>query len=135
MQGEQPSDNSPTMSISIDPVPTLLIALWVVLAPLLIQAALAARTPDAIQQVAGTVDPNRAPWWELTILPRIGPTTSRAIVAHRKSRGIHQPPGALGTFAVPDDLRVIRGVGPVTVRRIAGELTFGETGPVTPPDR
>ena len=135
MQGEQPSDNSRTTSTSIDPVPTLLIALWVVLAPLLIQAALAARTPDEIPLVAGTVDPNLAPWWELTILPRIGPTTSRAIVAHRKSRETHHPPGALRAFAVPTDLRVIRGIGPVTVRRIAGELTFGETKPVTPHDR
>ena len=72
-----------------------------------------------------TVEPNLAPWWELTVLPRIGETTARAIVTYRGS-----PPDGRGkgrtppVFQTPGDLARVRGIGPKTVTRIAPCLRF-----------
>jgi len=59
------------------------------------------------------IDPNRADEVTLDRLPGIGPTASSAIVAARDS-GI--------VFRRPDDLLVVRGIGPASVKRIAGAL-------------
>ena len=72
-----------------------------------------------------TVEPNLAPWWELTVLPRIGETTARAIVMYRESPGnsgekARTPPA----FQIPGDLARVRGIGPKTVTRIAPYLRF-----------
>ena len=72
-----------------------------------------------------TVEPNLAPWWELTVLPRIGETTARAIVTYRDNprngEGVGKTPPA---FQTPGDLTRVRGIGPKTVTRIAPYLRF-----------
>lgn len=72
-----------------------------------------------------TVEPNLAPWWELTVLPRIGETKARTIVTYRDTtrngEGVGATPPA---FQTPGDLARVRGIGPKTVARIAPYLRF-----------
>lgn len=55
------------------------------------------------------VDINQAAWPELAELPEIGPTLARRIVESRESAG---------PFADHDDLRRVRGIGPLTLERM-----------------
>ncbi len=88
--------------------------------------------------VQSTVNPNSAPWWELTILPGVGPTKARDIVGFREQRG-----SALGSdddddsvpsirplllvFRRAADLDQVRGIGPKTIARIENELRFDDS--------
>jgi competence protein ComEA len=58
----------------------------------------------------GRLDLNRATIPELESLPRIGPRLAERIVAHRETHG---------PFAAVEDLEQVRGIGPVTVQRLA----------------
>jgi competence ComEA-like helix-hairpin-helix protein len=60
------------------------------------------------------LDPNRASAESLEVLPGIGPGRAAAIVAERERR----------PFASLDDLRRVRGIGPVTLARIAPWLAI-----------
>ncbi len=71
----------------------------------------------------GAVNPNTAPWWELTVLPDIGPAIARRIVALREARESGEQPARI-VFRSPGDLDAVPGIGPKTVRRIASELRF-----------
>ena len=72
-----------------------------------------------------TVDPNSAPWWELTVLPHIGQATAREIVSFRKASR-HEAAGGDGApvFLRTADLASVRGIGPVTLQRIGPYLSF-----------
>ena len=73
-----------------------------------------------------TVNPNAAPWYELTVLPRIGEGIAREIVHYRESAlgsGV-QGEAAQAVFSSVADLDAVRGIGPITVRRIAPYLRF-----------
>jgi len=61
------------------------------------------------------LDPNRASPESLEVLPGIGPGRAAAIVAERQRR----------PFASLADLRRVRGIGPVTLARIAPWLAIG----------
>lgn len=74
------------------------------------------------QRAATTINPNDAPWWELTALPRIGETTARKVTALRKQT--KRQDGPQTAFNSPSDLQRVRGIGPKTVRRIAPFLHF-----------
>jgi competence ComEA-like helix-hairpin-helix protein len=63
----------------------------------------------------GRIDPNRASVLELTRLPGFGPSLAARIVADRDHHGRYPAPEAL--------LRV-RGIGPKTLERIRGYLSF-----------
>jgi competence protein ComEA len=73
------------------------------------------------------LDPSRATVDELAALPHIGPTLARRIVEAR----------ADGPFLGREDLRArVRGIGPVTLARIAPYLSIGdgkETAPSVRP--
>ena len=71
------------------------------------------------------IDPNRAPWWELTMLPRIGEHLARRVVRFREL-GAGEPEADVATpvFRRPADLEGVRGIGPKTVRRITPFLEF-----------
>lgn len=62
------------------------------------------------------IDPNRAPEAELDRLPGVGPAVARAIVAARDDGAV---------FRRPEDLGVVRGVGPGLVARMRPFLDFG----------
>ena len=69
------------------------------------------------------VEPNRAPWQELAVLPMIGEGKARAIVAYRDvwDRGPQSP---RPPFTSPQDLTKISGIGPKTVAKLAPHLRF-----------
>jgi DNA uptake protein ComE-like DNA-binding protein len=75
------------------------------------------------------IDPNTAPWWELTALPRIGETTARKIVAYRDAYRARNGPGSI-PFRTAHDLTQVKGIGPNTVQRIQSMLAF-PAAPVT----
>ena len=60
---------------------------------------------------------NRAPPHELLLLPGVGPARAGAIVASRRIDG---------RFHTLEDLRRIRGIGPVTVAGLDGLATAGD---------
>ncbi len=63
------------------------------------------------------LDPNVAPWWELTALPRVGPSRARAIVAFRETWTEEGP-----AFPTADSLERVHGIGPKTVARLRPQL-------------
>ena len=84
---------------------------------------------DAIRSV---VDADAAPWWELTVLPRIGPAIAGEIVRYRESKRTDESERAgesddagSRVFSRPRDLMRVRGIGPKTVERIKDDLDFG----------
>ena len=83
-----------------------------------------ARPPES---ALSTIDPNTAPWWELTVLPRVGDQLARRIVAFREAASAppgSQPPPVV--FHSADDMALVHGIGPKTVERIRPHLRFEE---------
>lgn len=91
--------------------------LWLLTTLGIVRALLHMGTPLTAEHVRQGVDPNAAPWWELTLLPEIGPETARSIVKRRSRSG---DPG----FRTPIDLTRVRGIGPRTIERIGRHLRF-----------
>lgn len=67
------------------------------------------------------VDPNIAPWWELSLLPRLGPSVASAVVEHR-TRAVAE--GAPCAYRAAEDLLAVRGIGPRTLLKLAPHLRF-----------
>ena len=67
------------------------------------------------------LNPNTASWADLALLPRIGEVTANRIVEYRKE---NQPSDGSPVFNRPTDLENVRGIGPITVERIASHLRF-----------
>lgn len=63
-----------------------------------------------------TVDVNLASAEEIARLPQVGMSLAKRIVAHRKAHGL---------FASLGDLDAVPGVGPATLSRLEGKVTFG----------
>jgi competence ComEA-like helix-hairpin-helix protein len=72
-----------------------------------------ARAPREVP--VGRIDPNRATVSELVRLPGIGPSLAGRIVADRDQHG---------AFPSPQALLRVRGIGPKTLDRIRGFLSF-----------
>ena len=116
---------SPSPAQSPDRWGIILVVVFVSLPPAYLvsrdRAVLAESPPPALH----TVDVNRAPWWELATVRRIGEVTARKIVARRER--IRQQPGSAGPpFRSAADLDAVRGIGPKTIERIAPFLRFGD---------
>ena len=76
-----------------------------------------------VGRVRTGIEPDRARWFELTLLPGIGETLARRLVAYREHRR------TLGgdyhrVFACPADLTQAKGIGQKTVRRLRPFLRF-----------
>lgn len=87
-----------------------------------VQAGAPARAPERASRAArevpvGRIDPNRAGPAELTRLPGIGPALAGRIVLERD---LHGP------YASPEALLRVRGIGPKTLARIRGFLSFSD---------
>ena len=81
-------------------------------------------TADTVASSSANLDPNTAPWWELTALPSIGETRAKAITDYRDQvRAQADDPTAL-VFHNPVDLESVSGIGPKTATKIAPYLTF-----------
>ena len=65
--------------------------------------------PFDVEQVELTIDLNAARWPELTLLPQISETMARRIVKHRE---VH------GSFASPESIQDVKGIGPRTFAQI-----------------
>lgn len=75
--------------------------------------------------VRSTIDPNRAPWCEFTVLPRIGESLARRITKYRmEASGRTDGDARRPVFQSAADLDEVRGIGPKTVLRIAPFLRF-----------
>lgn len=86
------------------------------------------------------VNPNEAPWWELSLLPELGDSLAREIVRFRTAAAANaQEAGsdfgiqeadlmAPPVFIRAADLEQIRGIGPKTIQRIAPHLRFPQNG-------
>ena len=96
------------------------VALIVVLCLAIVVVAVSAPVDgrDApLPQARTCIDPNAAPWWELSLLPRVGYATAQAVIDYRASRVVEEgEPGP--AFKTVDDLQAVRGIGPKTVQRI-----------------
>lgn len=101
------------------------LALFVLLAVLIVLSAwrFAPRVgvPLDSSVVRRGVDPNTAPWWELTALPEVGESTARQVVAYREAHADRAP-----VFRQPPDLEPVPDIGPKTIQRIAPHLRFEE---------
>jgi len=73
--------------------------------------------PERIASARERIDPNTAGAASLVRLRGIGQALAGEIVKYRDARG----PGA---FRSPEDLRLVKGIGPATVRRIAADLSI-----------
>ena len=70
--------------------------------------------------VGGRIDPNVAPWWELSHLPGIGEIKAKGIVEYRERvRAGGVGPDHTTTFRTPSDLAKVKGIGARTVARLA----------------
>jgi competence ComEA-like helix-hairpin-helix protein len=84
--------------------------------------AVAAQRPQLAEDGEGArlrdgrgIDPNRATAEELELLPGVGPSLAKRIVAER----------AAGPFKGPRDLRRVKGIGEKTLKRLEPWLRFG----------
>ena len=73
-----------------------------------------------------TINPNDAPWWELTVLPRVGDSLAKRIVGFRNATmadnvSTDRAPVAFTSAA---DLAHVHGIGPKTVARLRSHLHF-----------
>ena len=83
---------------------------------------------------ANAVNPNDAPWWELTVLPEVGPALARQIVDYReKRRSSAEASSNEVVFRSASDLDAVRGIGPKTIARLAPHLCFDGAGLTKPP--
>jgi hypothetical protein len=125
-----PSDvsDSPTNGARFgNPCLKLLVLLWPIMLIASFGSLRSADAPAAPRSIRSSVNPNVAPWWGLTVLPRIGEVTARRIVQYRES--VTQGPsadGILPVFKRACDLEEVRGIGPKTVQRIARYLRFDD---------
>lgn len=105
----------------------ILILLWMLAGVCAFRVVRAGGPPPVDYPVCAGVDPNRAPWWDLTLLPEIGPTTARAIVNLRDDVPLSNNEGGPSGFAFarPVDLTRVRGIGPRTIERCGRYLRFG----------
>ncbi len=133
-----PRDGSTSIERTQDgaPVPTttglrlLLGALLLVVGSAWCRGPRPGAAPD-LPPVQTRIDPNVAPWWELSTLPRIGRATAEAIIAHRRqAEGSFA--GTNRVFVSPVDLSLVRGIGPVTVQRLAPHMRFDAPVPPSP---
>jgi len=74
-------------------------------------------------KLADKINPNNASWASLTRLPGIGETRARAIIVYRENyKKIKQDKSQ--AYSCPEDLRRVKGIGPVTVGQNEPYLIF-----------
>ncbi len=82
-------------------------------------------TPNSMQARTSAegarINPNEATWSDLALLPRIGEITAKRIIAYREE---HKTGDSRQVFKNPSDLELVKGIGPITVAKIAPYLRF-----------
>lgn len=111
----------------LDPCLTILLLLWPAMVILVLAHLRATSQPAQMTPPMSAVDPNIAPWWELSVLPRIGPGTAQEIVRFRQTtRQDSRPVDKTRVFRRVADLAQIRGIGPKTLQRIGRYLRIDD---------
>ena len=106
---------------------TMFVLLWLIV--LWVGAAVLLESGEAgpPRPAPAAIDPNVAPWWELTILPGIGESTARRIADYRASIAEVGSTDDRGrVFSCAADLAEVHGIGPKTVRRVAAQVRFND---------
>lgn len=81
--------------------------------------------------VADRLDPNTATWEALAIIPGMGESRAKAIVAHRAAWTAQHPDQV--AFQRPQDLMRVKDIGEITMHALERWLVFPETsGPTEP---
>ena len=75
------------------------------------------------QDIHDRINPNTASAGSLARLPGIGPARSDAIVCYRQD-WVQKPPSDKKPFSIPDDLTLVRLIGPKTVDNCREYLEF-----------
>ncbi len=113
--------HSPTSSAT----KRLLVLSWLVVA---LSAAKVAWTKSELppsNPLSAHVNPNVAPWWELTVLPEIGPSLARRIVDYRETLRVKNNGTTKNmVFNSAKDLDAVEGIGPKTIARLIPHLRF-----------
>ncbi|MCH8852641.1 MAG: helix-hairpin-helix domain-containing protein [Planctomycetes bacterium] len=127
--GELPNEQGEPVASGprpIDPTAIILAALWSVMTVLAVLHFGGTTRSERTHEGAGCVDPNVAPWWELTVLPRIGPATAHSLVHYRQTvQGAANGSTRTPAFEQKADLTRVRGIGPKTLQRISPYLCLG----------
>jgi DNA uptake protein ComE-like DNA-binding protein len=97
----------------------ILCFLWIIAAVCAGRVVLVSVLRAAPAPVREGVDPNVAPWWDLTLLPDVGPTTAKAIVDLRNKT---TPPA----YHAAIDLTRVKGIGPRTIQHFGPYLRFDQ---------
>lgn len=77
------------------------------------------------EAVAGRLDPNVAPWWELAQLPGIGEVTAKAMVAYRQGARVGEQV-CRRAFRKVADLQAVKGIGPKRAAGLRDHLLLAE---------
>jgi competence ComEA-like helix-hairpin-helix protein len=80
-------------------------------------------------ELADRIDPNTATWRELAVLPSIGESRAKEIVAYRE-QFVAAHPGPV-PFATPEDLQKVKGIGPAMLQTLRPFLVFPGENPAT----
>lgn len=109
----------------------LVFLVWLLASVCVVRSVLASREKGLPRALPNGVNPNVAPWWELTVLPDVGPAIARRIVAYRESRE-PRTTGHSPAYNAPSDLDAVSGIGPKTLQRIGPHLRFDDHPPPLP---
>ena len=88
-----------------------------------VDAPVALGVASSAESVGLRLDPNSAPWWELTVIPGVGEITARRIVSFRSENGV----AGDRPFRRPADLQAVHGIGPKTAARLTPYLVFPDS--------
>ncbi len=105
-------------------------AFWIAVGLVTIVALLAAwqalgawQTDARDTTLSAGVDPNTAGWAELALLPGLGESVAKRIVAYREARR-GQLAAGIPVFQKPADLLPVNGIGERMLRKIESSLRF-----------
>jgi competence ComEA-like helix-hairpin-helix protein len=84
---------------------------------------------ERFDELVDRLDPNAATWQELAVIPQLGETRAKAIVAYRDEFSYRKTSGP--AFARADDLLKVKGIGVALLQTIRPHLTFPASQPTT----
>jgi hypothetical protein len=88
-------------------------------------------TPPRYDQLADRIDPNTADWQTLAALPALGEKRAKTIIEYRDAF-TNEHPDRLA-FEEPEDLLLVRGIGPSMLATLKPYLLFPAPGVATQP--
>jgi hypothetical protein len=87
--------------------------------------------PPRFEGLADRIDPNTADWQSLAALPGLGEKRAKTIIEYRENF-VNQHPDHLA-FEEPEDLLLVRGIGPSMLATLRPYMLFPTSQPSTRP--